>query len=29
VPHRSYDKGWKISPSHFLGQDVATVWLDK
>jgi peptide/nickel transport system substrate-binding protein len=29
IPHRSYVKGWKISPSHFLGQDLATVWLDK
>jgi peptide/nickel transport system substrate-binding protein len=29
VPHRSYVKGWKVSPSHFLGQDLATVWLDK
>ena len=29
VPHRSYVKGWKISPSHFLNQDLATVWLDK
>ena len=29
VPYRSYVKGWKISPSHFLNQDLATVWLDK
>jgi peptide/nickel transport system substrate-binding protein len=29
VPHRSYVKGWHISPSHFLGNDLATVWLDK
>ena len=29
VPHRSYMKGWKISPSHFLNQDLSTVWLDK
>jgi peptide/nickel transport system substrate-binding protein len=29
VPHRSYVKGWKISPSHFLNQDLGTVWLDK
>jgi peptide/nickel transport system substrate-binding protein len=29
VPHRSYVKGWKISPSHFVNQDLATVWLDK
>jgi peptide/nickel transport system substrate-binding protein len=29
VPHRSYVKGWKISPSHYIGQDLANVWLDK
>ena len=29
VPHRSYVKGWKISPSHYLNQDLANVWLDK
>ncbi|HEY1361181.1 MAG TPA: ABC transporter substrate-binding protein [Xanthobacteraceae bacterium] len=29
VPHRSYVKGWKISPSHYLNQDLAGVWLDK
>ena len=29
VPHRSYLKGWKISPSHFINQDLATVWLDR
>ena len=29
IPYRSYVKGWKISPSHFLNQDLATVWLDK
>ena len=29
IPHQSYVKGWKISPSHFLNQDLATVWLDK
>ena len=29
VPYRSYVKGWKISPSHFLNQDLASVWLDK
>jgi peptide/nickel transport system substrate-binding protein len=29
VPHRSYVKGWKISPSHMLNQDLTTVWLDK
>ncbi len=29
VPHRAYVKGWKISPSHFLNQDLGTVWLDR
>jgi peptide/nickel transport system substrate-binding protein len=29
VPYRSHVKGWKISPSHYLNQDLATVWLDK
>jgi peptide/nickel transport system substrate-binding protein len=29
VPYRSYVKGWKISPSHYLNQGLATVWLDK
>jgi peptide/nickel transport system substrate-binding protein len=29
IPHRSYVKGWKISASHFINQDLATVWLDK
>ena len=29
VPHRSYVKGWKISPSHMVNQDLTTVWLDK
>jgi peptide/nickel transport system substrate-binding protein len=29
IPHQSYVKGWKMSPSHFINQDLATVWLDK
>jgi peptide/nickel transport system substrate-binding protein len=29
IPHRSYVRGWKISPSHFINQDLATVWLGK
>jgi peptide/nickel transport system substrate-binding protein len=29
IPHRSYVKGWKIGPSHYINQDLATVWLDK
>jgi peptide/nickel transport system substrate-binding protein len=27
--HRSYFKGWKISPSHYLNQHLDNVWLDK
>lgn len=26
--HRSHFKGWQISPSHYLGQALDTVWLD-
>jgi peptide/nickel transport system substrate-binding protein len=29
VPYHSYVKGWKISPSHYLNQDLATIWLDR
>jgi len=29
VPYRSYVKGWKIGPSHYVNQDLATIWLDK
>jgi len=29
VPVRSYVKGWKISPSHYLNQDLANIWLDR
>jgi len=29
VPYRAYVKGWKIGPSHYLNQDLGTVWLDK
>ena len=29
VPYRAYVKGWKISPSHYVNQDLATIWLDK
>jgi peptide/nickel transport system substrate-binding protein len=28
VPLRSYVKGWKTGPSHYLNQDLATIWLD-
>ena len=26
--HRSYVKGWKIAPSHYLNQHLDNVWLD-
>ena len=29
VPYRSYVKGFKISPTHFINQDLAKIWLDK
>lgn len=29
IPARSYVKGWKISPSHYVNQNLANVWLDK
>jgi peptide/nickel transport system substrate-binding protein len=29
IAYRSYVKGWKISPSHYINQDLATIWLDK
>ncbi len=29
IPHRSYVKGWKIGPAHFLNQQLDNVWLDK
>jgi len=29
VPYRSYVRGWKVGPSHYVNQDLATVWLDK
>ena len=28
-PLRSYVHGWKISPSHYMNQDLGTVWLDR
>jgi peptide/nickel transport system substrate-binding protein len=27
IPHSAKMKGWKISPSHYLNQDLANVWL--
>lgn len=29
IPARSYVKGWKISASHYLNQNLANIWLDK
>jgi peptide/nickel transport system substrate-binding protein len=29
IPHRSYVKGWTVTPSHYLNQDLSQVWLDK
>jgi peptide/nickel transport system substrate-binding protein len=29
VPYRSYVRGWKIGPSHYVNQDLGTVWLDR
>jgi peptide/nickel transport system substrate-binding protein len=29
VPYRSYLRGFKISPSHYVNQDLATIWLDR
>jgi peptide/nickel transport system substrate-binding protein len=28
-PHRTYVKGWKIAPSHYLNQHLEQVWLDR
>ncbi|MBV9552645.1 MAG: ABC transporter substrate-binding protein [Alphaproteobacteria bacterium] len=29
VPYRSYLKGFKIAPTHFINMDLARLWLDK
>src|SRR6185312_10919271 len=29
IPYRSYVKGWKIGPSHYINQDLADIWLDR
>jgi peptide/nickel transport system substrate-binding protein len=29
VPYRSYVKGFRISPTHFINQDLAQIWLDR
>jgi peptide/nickel transport system substrate-binding protein len=28
ITHRSYMKGWKISPSHYVNQQLDNVWID-
>ncbi|MBF2760910.1 MAG: hypothetical protein ISN28_11710 [Ectothiorhodospiraceae bacterium AqS1] len=28
-PHRSYVKGWKIAPSHYINQQLDNVWIDQ
>lgn len=27
IPHRSIVRGWQISPSHYINQDLGNVWL--
>jgi len=29
IPHRTYVKGWNVSPSHYLNQQLSEVWLDQ
>jgi len=29
VPYHAYVRGWKIGPSHYVNQDLGTVWLDQ
>ena len=29
IPYPSYVKGFKISPSHYINMDMASIWLDK
>ena len=29
IPYRSYVKGWYITPSHYLNQQLDNVWIDK
>ena len=28
-PHRTYVKGWKTAPSHYLNQHLDQIWIDK
>jgi peptide/nickel transport system substrate-binding protein len=29
IPYRSYVKGWKVSPSHYINQDLSNIWLEQ
>jgi peptide/nickel transport system substrate-binding protein len=29
MAYRSEVKGWKIGPSHYINQNLATIWLEK
>ena len=29
IPHRSYVKGWNVTPSHYLNQQLDTIWIDQ
>jgi len=29
IPHSSKIRGWKITPSHYLNQQLDTVWLSE
>ncbi|MEJ0016922.1 MAG: ABC transporter substrate-binding protein [Acetobacteraceae bacterium] len=29
LPIKTYMRGWKIGPSHYVNQDLATIWFDK
>ena len=28
MPHRTYVKGWKIGPSHYINQGLENIWID-
>jgi peptide/nickel transport system substrate-binding protein len=29
VPYQTYVKGWKVSPSHYVNQNLGMIWVDK
>jgi peptide/nickel transport system substrate-binding protein len=29
IAHRSYMKGWTVTPSHYLNQDLSQIWIDR